>query len=101
MRGTGKGQTQTVIMIPEVRHLINREVVEAKNVEIIHANSAKAPLAKTLSEVVAFLVLNQLRIQKTQLAMLFIQNFERVSQGSIREHDETCKQGIRSIGSRC
>jgi len=74
MRGIGKGQTFEIYVIPEVKEVIRREVTDRKTVKMLKPSG----LEKRLEEICAWLVLNQLKIQKTQFQQLCVQNIQNV-----------------------
>jgi hypothetical protein len=79
MRGIGKGQTVTLMTPPEVSKLIKRElslgrgVSEAEQPELQSGN-----LAQDLCDVVAWLLVNGMRSERTQANMLVCQNVGNV-----------------------
>ena len=73
MRGIGKGQTFDIYVIPEVKQIIKRDIVSRPSVKV-----AATGARKRLVEISAWLVLNQLKMQKTQFQALCAQNIRNV-----------------------
>ena len=75
MRGIGNGQKIKVLIIPEVKELMHRELA------IINAGRDAAAAAverRTLEDICAWLVVNSARSEKTQWSMLCLQNVSNV-----------------------
>jgi hypothetical protein len=75
MRGIGNGQKIKVLIIPEVKELMHRELA------IINAGKDAAAAAverRTLEDICAWLVVNSARSEKTQWSMLCLQNVSNV-----------------------
>lgn len=73
MRGIGKGQTATVLIIPEVAELMQRQLVAGGALgegEVV----SSLPTGKCLAMIAAWLVVNSMRTEQVQWTMLCIQN---------------------------
>ena len=66
MRGIGKGQKLTLLLVPEVKRLIDREVQH------------KDPTGSLAKDSVAWLVTNSFRSEKLQFMQLCVQNLSNV-----------------------
>ena len=73
MRGIGKGQTATVLIIPEVAELMQRQLVAGGALEQGEVVSS-LPTGKCLAMIAAWLVVNSMRTEQVQWTMLCIQN---------------------------
>lgn len=77
MRGIGVGQKVHVYVIPEVKELMQRELLQVER-----TSSLSSPLSSTstsnddhvLEDIVAWLIINSLKSEQTQWTMLCIQN---------------------------
>jgi len=70
MRGIAAGQRVRVVVIPEVRRLIERELAACSDTE--------ASMLSPLAEIVAWLIINSLRAEQLQWSMLCAQNIANV-----------------------
>ena len=72
MRGIGIGQTCTVLIIPEVRELVGRELRQA---QVPNATLGVGDIMEhALVKIVAWLLINSMRSEQIQWTMLCIQN---------------------------
>ena len=73
MRGIGQGQTFSILVIPEVGALIKREVDGGGRIQVNGQG-----LEKQLRRIVAWLLVNEVKMQKTQFEQLCLQNVRNV-----------------------
>ena len=69
MRGIAKGQSVTMLVIPEVEELMKRQLSKAKI-----TRKERGPQAQLLSDVTAWLVINSMRTERVQFDQLCAQN---------------------------
>ncbi|RYG67654.1 DUF3645 domain-containing protein, partial [archaeon] len=71
MRGIGKGQTITLLVIPEVHDLISKQVsmgITGKSTNIVAGNMQDLPIF--LTDVISWLVINSMRVDSIQYNLL-------------------------------
>lgn len=84
MRGIGVGQKVHVYVIPEVKELIQRELLQVERTSSLSASPSSPLLSSSsssssnddhvLEDIVAWLIINSLKSEQTQWTMLCIQN---------------------------
>jgi hypothetical protein len=81
MRGIGVGQKVHVYVIPEVKELMQRELIPVKRISSLSASPSLPLLSSSssnddhvLEDIVAWLIINSLKSEQTQWTMLCIQN---------------------------
>ena len=76
MRGLAKGKPQSleILLVPEVRGLINKEIHDARQ-----AAKHPAMLSPEAAAVAAWLLLNQIRLESKQMLQLCVQNVDSVT----------------------
>ncbi len=77
MRGIGQGQTLTLLIIPEVAKLIENEVACGAGVPVT-SRPLSSDLPRVLNDVTAWLLINQMLLERTQYNMLCNQNVGNV-----------------------
>eukprot|EP00457_Paulinella_chromatophora_P000019 gb/GEZN01000019.1/.p1 GENE.gb/GEZN01000019.1/~~gb/GEZN01000019.1/.p1 ORF type:complete len:4425 (-),score=920.40 gb/GEZN01000019.1/:221-11590(-) len=84
MRGIGEGQSINIYIIPEVAELMQREIKAAQpsaaneQKEFAAIFQGMDPARRTLTEVVAWLVINSMRSEQVQWNMLCLQNVANI-----------------------
>ena len=73
MRGIAKGQTVTMLVIPEVEELMRRQLKKAKVVR-----AERGSQVELLSDVTAWLVINSMRTERVQFDQLCGQNLSNI-----------------------
>lgn len=85
MRGIGVGQKVHVYVIPEVKELMQRELLQVERTSSLSASPSSSLLSSSssssssnddhvLEDIVAWLIINSLKSEQTQWTMLCIQN---------------------------
>ena len=78
MRGIGEGQTITILIIPEVTELMQRQLTKAGYQNGQTAGHEKGPQATLLQDIAAWLVVNSMRTETLQFDQLCQQNLANI-----------------------